>query len=78
MSRNGNNVLSFVLLNYIYVAVNNIQSFVASVLQHLQIESCLRHIAFGQLWPVWVCRIFHNYLLNGTIFEKQKYLSRSV
>jgi hypothetical protein len=44
----------------------------------MQLELFLRHIMFDDVWPVWVCRVFHNYLVNGMIFRKNSYYDKCI
>jgi hypothetical protein len=44
----------------------------------LHIEHSLRHIIFGQLWPVWRCRIFRNYVADVTTVGKTVQNKKSV
>jgi hypothetical protein len=41
----------------------------------LRYPACDAHAPYCHLWSVWFYSIFSHYLINGTIFEKKKYLT---
>jgi len=71
---NYNVILSCFRANIVAIEKQEVIYILNVCICSLSYPACNAHAPYCHVWPAWLYSSFPHYLINGTIFEKKKFL----